>query len=258
MAPTARVSLLIQVKEDQRGAAARAAPHGAGSAPAAHALDLPPLRHRNAHSPDVRVFRLCDAETSSRAERRSVMRITVKTESGSSHTVLLPTGSGTSKQEAMMMLTAANVREGRRGSSFEGWIEVEARSESDSLWIRHDTIIEVLLEPMDTSPTLIDVRSTDMGMTGDPRNAKADSRDMTADVREADADAREVNADARGAEADSRDITADVREADADVREVDADARQAAVELRESAADERDAADAREGLSDTPTPDASS
>jgi hypothetical protein len=158
------------------------------------------------------------------------MRITVKTESGSSHTVLLPTGSGTSKEEAMMMLTAANVREGRRGSSFEGWIEVEARSESDSLWIRHDTIIEVLLEPMDTSPTLIDVRHTDTGMMEDPRNAKADSRDMTADVRAADADAREV----------------------------DADAREAAVELRESAADERDAADAREGLSDTPTPDASS
>jgi hypothetical protein len=186
------------------------------------------------------------------------MRITVKTESGSSHTVLLPTGSGTSKEEAMMMLTAANVREGRRGSSFEGWIEVEARSESDSLWIRHDTIIEVLLEPMDTSPTLIDVRHTDTGMMEDPRNAKADSRDMTADVREADADAREVDADARGADADSRDMTADVREADADVREVDADAREAAVELRESAADERDAADAREGLSDTPTPDSGS
>lgn len=82
------------------------------------------------------------------------MRITVKTESGSTHTVLLPSGSGTSKQEAMMMLTAANVREGRQGSYFAGWLEVEARSETDSLWIRHDTIVEVLLEPMDTSPTL--------------------------------------------------------------------------------------------------------
>ena len=82
------------------------------------------------------------------------MRITVKTESGGTHTVLLPTGSGTSKQEAMMLLTAANVREGRAGSYYEGWLEVEARSEADSLWIRHDTIIEVLLEPMDDSPTL--------------------------------------------------------------------------------------------------------
>ena len=53
-----------------------------------------------------------------------------------------------------MLLTAANVREGRAGSYYEGWLEVEARSETDSLWIRHDTIIEVLLEPMDDSPTL--------------------------------------------------------------------------------------------------------
>jgi hypothetical protein len=30
----------------------------------------------------------------------------------------------------------------------------KARPEADSLRIRHDTIIEVLLEPMDTSPTL--------------------------------------------------------------------------------------------------------
>jgi hypothetical protein len=82
------------------------------------------------------------------------VRITVKKESASTHTVLLPTGSGTSKQEAMMMLTAANVREGREGSYFAGWLEVEARSEADSLWIRHDTIVEVLLEPMDDSPTL--------------------------------------------------------------------------------------------------------
>ena len=82
------------------------------------------------------------------------MGITVKTESGATHTVLLPTGSGTSKQEAMMLLTAANVREGRAGSYYEGWLEVEARSEADSLWIRHDTIVEVLLEPMDDSPTL--------------------------------------------------------------------------------------------------------
>src|SRR4029079_9879381 len=89
-----------------------------------------------------------------RAERRNAMRITVKTESGSTHTVLLPTGSGTSKQEAMLLLTAAHVREGRAGLYYEGWLEVEARSETDSLWIRHDTIIEVLLEPMDDSPTL--------------------------------------------------------------------------------------------------------
>ena len=152
------------------------------------------------------------------------MRITVRTESGSTHTVLLPTGSGTSKQEAMMLLTAANVREGREGGNFAGWLEVEARSESDSLWIRHDTIIEVLLEPMDTSPTLIDVRTAEPDIRkvmGDALNAKADSRDMWADIRE-----------------------------------VDADAREAAVELRESAADERDAAGAREGLSDIPTPDA--
>ena len=159
------------------------------------------------------------------------MRITVRTESGSTHTVLLPTGSGTSKQEAMMLLTAANVREGREGGNFAGWLEVEARSESDSLWIRHDTIIEVLLEPMDTSPTLIDVRT-------------------------AEPDIRKVMGDALNAKADSRDMRADVREADADIREVDADAREAAVELRESAADERDPAGAREGLSDIPTPDA--
>ena len=187
------------------------------------------------------------------------MRITVKTESGSTHTVLLPPGSGTSKDEAMMMLTAANVREGRRGSSFEGWIEVEAKSETDSLWIRHDTIVQVLLEPMATSPTLLDVREaiTDMRkVTEDARGAKAEARDLTADVREADADAREVKADARGAKAEARETTADVREADADAREVNADAREAAVELRESAADERDAAGAREGLSDIPTPDA--
>jgi hypothetical protein len=82
------------------------------------------------------------------------MRITVKTENGTSHTVLLPSGSGTDKQEAMMLLTAANVRDGRHGSHFEGWLEVEARSDADSLWIRHDTIVEVLLEPDDTSPTL--------------------------------------------------------------------------------------------------------
>ena len=41
MAPTARVSLLIQVKEDQRGAAARAAPHGGRQ---------PPTRSTSRHS----------------------------------------------------------------------------------------------------------------------------------------------------------------------------------------------------------------
>jgi hypothetical protein len=43
-----RVSLLIQVKKDQRGAAARGAPSGAALAPAATAPTLLPLRHQHA------------------------------------------------------------------------------------------------------------------------------------------------------------------------------------------------------------------